>query len=61
MRERPDLEPGFWPNFEEPSPVARAIQMPLYPMERWINGVLNAHIKRKPAGRVILAEASDER
>lgn len=43
---RPDLRPGFWPSFVEPTPMARAIQMPLYPSERWMNGVLNAHIQR---------------
>lgn len=46
---RPDLRPGFWPDYVEPTPMERAIQMPLHPTERWISGVLNAHVQRKRA------------
>jgi len=46
---RPDLAPGFWPNYREPTPMAKAIQMPLHPLDRWCNGVLNAHILRPAA------------
>ena len=52
----PDREPGFWPNYQEPTAVAKAIQMPLHPAERWITGVLNAH-----AGRAALASTEGEK
>lgn len=43
---RPEDELGFWPNYREPTALAKAIQMPLHPADRWMTGVLNAHIKR---------------
>lgn len=45
---RPDIEPGFWPNYEEannPSPLAKAIQAPLNDPQ-WQSRVLNAYIKK---------------
>jgi hypothetical protein len=50
-----DKEPGFWPNlFNEPDPMSKAIQMPLFKTETingqevltnsfWVSGILNAH------------------
>lgn len=43
---RPDLEPGFWPNYVEPSPLARAIQMPLHD-PNWQQRVLNGYASTK--------------
>lgn len=41
---RPDLEPGFWPNWQEPTPLAQAIQYPLND-PNWHNRVINAYMK----------------
>jgi hypothetical protein len=37
-----DRAPGFWPNYREPTPLARAIQYPLAD-PNWQNRVLNAY------------------
>jgi len=42
---RPDLEPGFWPNYQEPTPLAKAIQYPLND-PNWQSRVLNAYLKK---------------
>lgn len=42
-----DRAPGFWPSYVEPSPLARAIQMPLAD-PNWQTRVLNAYVSRKP-------------
>ncbi|WAJ27117.1 hypothetical protein [Antarcticirhabdus aurantiaca] len=48
----PDQQPGFWPNWQAPTLMAEAIQMPLHPPHKWINGVLNAHRKTgRPGGQ----------
>lgn len=49
-----DRQPGFWPGYVEPTPMARAIQMPLSD-PHWQNRVLNAYVSRKPAGREALS------
>ncbi|MGY6251685.1 hypothetical protein ACXIUS_29870 [Bosea thiooxidans] len=42
----PDQQPGFWPEYTDPTPLARAIQMPLAdPL--WQSRVLNAYVSRK--------------
>lgn len=46
MKQRPDLEPGFWPNYREPTPLARAIQYPLSD-PNWQSRVLNGYIAMK--------------
>ena len=39
---RPDLEPGFWPNYEEPSSrMAAAIQYPID--RRFADRIINAY------------------
>lgn len=43
---RPDLEPGFWPNYQEPTPLAKAIQYPLAD-PNWQSRVLNAYLKKE--------------
>ncbi len=42
-----DRAPGFWPEYVEPTPLARAIQMPLAD-PNWQTRVLNAYVARKP-------------
>lgn len=42
---RPDLEPGFWPNYQEPTPLANAIQYPLND-PNWQSRVLNGYITK---------------
>lgn len=42
---RPDLEPGFWPNYQEPTPLAKAIQYPLAD-PNWQMRVLNGYIQK---------------
>ena len=44
-QERPDLQPGFWPNYREPTPLARAIQYPLAD-PNWQSRVLNGYVRR---------------
>lgn len=39
-------EPGFWPNFQEPSKLAQAIQMPLSD-PNWQQRVLNGYSQTK--------------
>ena len=44
MNERPDLQPGFWPEYLPPaSHVSAAVQYPLD--ARWQNRVLNGMLK----------------
>ena len=38
--------PGYWPNYREPSKLARAIERPLAD-PNWQNGVLNAYAQTK--------------
>lgn len=49
MREQADAiskEPGFWPNYSEPTPLARAVGMPLAD-PHWQNRVLNGYAVTK--------------
>lgn len=41
---RPDEEPGFWPEWREPTPLAQAIQYPLND-PFWQNRVINAYVR----------------
>lgn len=43
---RPDLEPGFWPNYKEPTPLAKAIQYPIHD-PHWQNRVLNGYAQTR--------------
>ena len=38
-------EPGFWPNYQEPTPMAEAIQFPLADPQ-WQSRVINAYMKK---------------
>lgn len=42
-KDRPDLQPGFWPNYQPPAnAMADAIQYPLD--ARWAGRVINAYM-----------------
>jgi len=43
-KDRPDLEPGFWSNYQEPDPLARAIMYPLAD-PHWQERVIAAYVQ----------------
>lgn len=55
---RPDLEPGFWSNYQEPDPLARAIMYPLSdPL--WQDRVLSGYVQKYRQERHKVVDRAD--
>ena len=53
-----DFDPADF--YVAPSKLAAAVELPLWPQERWQSAVLNAYATTKFAGRLALAQSEGE-